>query len=346
MPTDPTLRPLTRETLAGDPAWLAHRYQPQGDMVGFRHVPRARRREVAFLTDSNLDGCGPLLGIKRESAGRGGGAPLHFILHSAFCCSTLLANALDVPGVATSLKEPVILNDLIGWRAQGADPARVAHVLETVLALLARPFEPGEAVIVKPSNVVTALVPAMLQLRPGARALLLHAPLPLFLASVARKGLEGRLWVRELAWKLRRDGLMDFGFGAEEEFRHTDLQVAALAWLAQHRLFARIAGHLGPARVKSLNSETLLARPAETMQALAAHLSLALDPEAARAIARGPAFTRHAKTGERFGAGARAARHEAAVEAHAEELRKVEAWAGAVASHAGVPMLLPAPLLA
>lgn len=314
-------------------------------MVGFRHVPRGRRREVPFLTDPNLEGCGPLHGLKRESVGRGAGAPLHFIFHSAFCCSTLLANALDVPGVATTLKEPVILNDLIGWRAQGADPARVAQVLDAVLALLARPFETGEAVIVKPSNVVTALMPAMLQLRPGARALLLHAPLPVFLASVARKGLEGRLWVRELAWKLRRDGLMDFGFSAEEEFRHTDLQVAALAWLAQHRLFARIAGHLGPGRVTSLDSETLLARPAEALVALAGHFALPLGREAARAIAAGPAFTRHAKTGERFEAGARAARHETAMAAHAEELEKVGAWAGAVASHAGVPLHLPAPLL-
>lgn len=338
---------FSAQAVARDPAWLAHRYQPEGDLIGFRHVPRARRRQVPFLTDANLEGCGPPGGLGREAAvaQAGGEAPLHFILHSAFCCSTLVANALDLPGTATSLKEPVILNDILGWRAQGAPPADVARVLDSALHLLARPFEPGEAVIVKPSNVVSALVPAMLQLRPQACALLLHAPLPVFLASVARKGLEGRLWVRELAWKLARDGLSDFGFTAEERFRHTDLQVAALAWLAQHRLFARISERLGPGRIKSLDSETLLARPAEAIAALASHFHLPMSKAQAGTIAEGTAFTRHAKTGAAFGAKDRAARHESASAANADELQKVDAWAGSVAAHAGVPLSLPAPLL-
>ena len=38
--------------------------------------------------------------------------PPQYIFHSAFAASTLLARALDVPGVAMGLKEPAILNEL------------------------------------------------------------------------------------------------------------------------------------------------------------------------------------------------------------------------------------------
>ena len=37
----------------------------------------------------------------------------HFIFHSAFCCSTLLARAFDIEGQSIGLKEPTILT----WRA-------------------------------------------------------------------------------------------------------------------------------------------------------------------------------------------------------------------------------------
>ncbi len=338
---------FSEAALAGDPAWLAHRYQPQGDLIGFRHVPRARRRQVPFLTDPNLQGCGPLSGLGRARALAllPASAPLHFIFHSAFCCSTLLANVLDLPGISTSLKEPVILNDILGWQARGADPARVGLVLESALQLLGRPFEPGEAVIVKPSNVVSALIPAMLQLRPDARALLLHAPLPVFLASVARKGLEGRLWVRELAWKFSRDRFSEFGFSEEERFRQTDLQVAALGWLAQQRLFAGLAQTLGVQRIKTLNSEELLARPADAIIRISAHFALPLTEEQARQLAGGPGFTRNAKTGATFDVSDRQALHEASLHAHADEIAKVEGWASAVADHADIPLSLPAPLL-
>ena len=61
--------------------------------------------------------------IRREEAARllGEQAPIHFIFHSAFCASTMLVRALDVPGSAMGISEPVILNDMVGWRRRGAE---------------------------------------------------------------------------------------------------------------------------------------------------------------------------------------------------------------------------------
>ncbi len=114
-------------------------------------------------------------------------------------------------------------------------------MLGDACTLLARPFAAGEAVVVKPSNLVNGFASAMLTLRPEARALLLHAPLRIFLGSVARKGMWGRVWVRDLLVKQIADGTQWPGMGMSEFLALTDLQAAAIGWLAQHAIFARIA---------------------------------------------------------------------------------------------------------
>ncbi|MGQ0661506.1 MAG: hypothetical protein ACT4N3_11640, partial [Sphingosinicella sp.] len=213
------------QRIAGDPDWLPHRYDAVGDAIQFVRAPREMHRAATFLTDEYLSGATTPEVVSRSEAMAEAppAAPVHFIFHSAYCCSTLLARAFDIEGVAMGLKEPQILNDLHGWRGRGGAPARIAEVLDGSLTLLARPFAPGEAVVIKPSNLVNAFAPAMLAMRPAARALLLYAPLRLYLGSIAKKGMWGRLWVRELFVKMARDGMLDYGFSPVEILGQTDL---------------------------------------------------------------------------------------------------------------------------
>ncbi|MGQ0588829.1 MAG: hypothetical protein ACT4N8_04755 [Sphingosinicella sp.] len=332
--------------IARDPAWLAHRYDPAGDKVHFVRAPRETHRAATFLIDEYLPETEkPFVADRRAAlAAAAPPAPIHFIFHSAYCCSTLLARAFDVEGVATTLKEPVILNDIQGWQSRGGEPARIAEGLDSALALLARPFAAGEQVIVKPSNLINPFAPAMLAMRPDARALLLYAPLRIYLGSIAKKGMWGRLWVRELFVKLGRSGLLDYGFSSEEILRQTDLQIAAIGWLGQHRLFGQLAER-HPDRVRTLDSETLLARPDGALHALSDLYGLALDEGAAARLAESDAFTRHSKGGEKFGAAERQAEQRDAAAVHAEEIDKVAVWAEAVAESAGQSLDLPAGLL-
>lgn len=330
-----------------DPAWLPHRYDAVGDRFQFVHCDRARHRASTFLTDEYLPGAGTptVVGRAAAVAAAPGAAPLGFIFHSAFCCSTLLVRALDRDGVAMGMSEPQVLNDIVGWRHRGpVEGARVAMVLDQALGLLGRPWGPGEAVVLKPSNLVNPLAPAMLGMRSEARALLLHAPLADFLGSIARKGLWGRLWVRELFVKLAREGSMDFGIKGEALLQLTDIQVAALCWLGQQRQFVQLAGRF-PDRVRTLDSERLMAAPAAALGALAEHLGLALDAAAIGEIVAGPAFTRNSKTGAAFSAADRAAERSAGLAAHADEVGKVSVWAQQVAEGAAIPLRLPVPLL-
>ena len=235
------------------------------------------------------------------------------------------------------LKEPLLLNDMVGWRRRGASARDVAEATDHALTLLAKPFGDGEAVIIKPSNIVNGMIRLIMALRPNANALLLYAPLPVFLTSVAKKGLDGRLWVRELFIGFRKDGLAErLGFDDEALFGQTDLQIAAAGWLAQQALFAELIDALG-IRVRSLDSETLLDRPADAVGALGRLYGLSLDRDEVAEIVAGP-FRRNSKTGEAFAHADRQTEYAEAATIHRDELEKVTRWAEAVAKAADIPL--------
>lgn len=331
------------ETLIGDAAWLAHRYDPVKDKVHFIHVTREQHRAAPFLIDEYLPSHDRPVPVSRSDAigAAADEAPIHFIFHSAYCCSTLLAQALDIEGVAFALKEPVILNDLSGWRRRGAEPAQLARALDSALTLLARPFTAGETVVVKPSNVINPFIPAMLAMRPAAHALFLYAPLRAYLGSIARKGMWGRLWVRELYVKLAHAGLLNYGFSAEESVRQTDLQIAAIGWLGQHRQFSGLCERF-PDRVRTLNSEVFLGRIEEGIDALTRLFGI--EVEASR-VASGEAFRKNSKGGGEYSVEDRHAAQKDAEALHSDEIDKVAQWAEAVAASSGQSLELPQPLL-
>ena len=329
------------------PDWLPHRYDAGHDAVHMITADRALRRSAPFLIDEHLPGAADPRVLRRIDvmAAAPKPAPVNFIFHSAYCCSTLLANAFDRAGASSAMKEPQILNDLVGWRQRGGDPKQLAVVLDNAMTLLARPFEPGERVVIKPSNVVNGIASAMLAMRPEAGCVLLYAPLPLFLASIADKGMWGRLWVRDLLVKQLKDNLVaDLGFEPHDHLLQTDLQAAAVGWLAQHRLFGQLAARW-PDRVRTLNSEELLDRPEEAMARIATLFGVPLEPVAIDEIVSG-VFRRDAKFGHEFSREDRIAQQRARGAVHAEEVEKVSAWASEVARNAGVDMTPPGDLFA
>lgn len=323
-------------SLTIDPMWLIHRYDEGNDTFHLVRVDRETRRRVPFLVDRELPFVEPVV------ANRGDvlkyvqpSTPIHFIFHSAFCCSTLLANALDRPRIATALKEPQLLADMTGWRLRGGDPRKIQQVLHESLLLLARPFEPEETVVVKPSNVVNGLAEAILTMRPSAKAILMSAPLPVFLASIARKGMEGRLWARDLLAKQLAEGSINLGFEPRDYLLQTDLQAAAVGWLAQKAMFAHLAARF-PDRVRTLDSEVIVERPRDVVRACARFFDLKANGDTVTAMVA-DAFNQNSKDGSAFASGQRAADHAAGEAKYAEELHKVAIWAKAVADAAHIP---------
>jgi hypothetical protein len=335
--------------IARDPNWLAHRYDPQHDAIHFLKLDRAGHRAATFVTDEYIPATAPKVVLRRDESvaeARKDAGPLHFIFHSGFCGSTLLARALDIEGVSMGLKEPVIFNDIVGWRRRGGEVRSVAQVLDDSLALLARPFSPGEAVIVKPSNILNAFAPAIMGMRPDTRAIFMYAPLKIFLGSVARKRLEGRLWVRKTFAGLAKDGVVNLGFDSDQYFGQTDLQIAAAGWLAQQDLFAKLIERFGHDRVQTLNSEAFVAAPRQALTSLNTLFALGMNPDQLADVTDGPAFSTHSKTGGTFGASDRAIDQTDGANIHREEIDQVAIWAEAVAIAAGIRLSLESTLLA
>lgn len=329
--------------IIADAEFLAHRYDPGHDALHFRRVTRDARTRVPFLTDLHLGEENAPVVVRRaecRAAMSGRAVPLHFLFHSAYCASTMLAQTLDQPGVAASLSEPVLLNDMVGWRRRGADPRTHARALDDALAILGRGFTPEEAVVIKPSNIFNPLARGALMLRPQAHAILLYAPLRAFLLSVARKGMWCRLWGRELLEGYLADGFVQLGFEARDYFRQSDLQIAAVGWLAQQHAFAALLDW-APERVASLDSEILTHEPVATVAAAMDHLGLAGDRAA---IAGHPALRRNSKSGAAFAPGERQRDLAMAEASYGDEIAQVFGWAEAVAAQAGIPMTLPGPL--
>ena len=339
-------------TALADPEWYAHRYVEDADAFRLIALARGEHAAMPFLTDEYLGTARAAQDIPAaDCLAELGHGRLQFLFHSAFCGSTLLTRALNRPGLAMGLSEPQVLNDLVGLRRRGAPAAAVARTADAALRLLGRAYGAGEAVVVKPSNLLNPLADLLLTLQPASQAILLYAPLETFLISVVRKGLHCRLWVRELLEGYLRQNFVGFGFTPDDYFRQSDLQVAAVGWLAQHRHFAALVAKYGAGRIATLDADRMTARPAEAVAAALRHYGLAanaatVNAATVNAIVTGPAFTQHSKSGAQFTPAQRTAEYAAAHAAYGGEIDMVVTWAQRVAETFGVAMEPPAALLA
>jgi hypothetical protein len=331
------------EDIVREPEWLPHRYQAADRSIIFLRLTKEDHRAATFLDDQYLQGkTGVRVPVDLLLAQAGAERAVHFIFHTAFCGSTLLARAFDQPGISFGLKEPRILIDLAVEARLGRLPP---SLLQLVVRLLARPFAPGEVVVVKPGNEANNLMEALLDCSPASRALLLSSSLEDFLLSVAKKGMWGRIWVRGLFGALRETERRDPGFSAAELFKQTDLQIAAMCWLMHRSQFQDVARGR-EARLRSMDSAALDVDPVgvvrQAMTLFGVDASRA-DDEAIRSN-----FKQHSKElGRDFSSEQRSREKSALRQAHAQEIEMVTRWAEQVAHAMRIPLSLPAaPLIA
>lgn len=327
--------------LISDPACLPHFYDPNADTLAFAHVPRPTRDRIVFLDPRFMEGVPitaptplsqlPLAELQRAQ-------PVHFIFHTALCCSTLLARALERPGIASSLREPAVLASFGDVWARATPSETHRRALGVVLDLLSRPLRARERQIVKVSNFANLLAPEVVNLRPASRLILLHSDLEDFLISIASKGTSVRGFGRAVFQKFHLRVPL---FHSPELPEESDLFLAAQGWLKQMALFSDVARRFGPGRVRTLNSASFLKRKAETLASVAEHFGLPADVDAWRGVAAGPLFARHAKSPARaFDHAARRAHHDRVRAAHADEIGSVLQRTQALAAEHGLPLSL------
>ncbi len=336
------------EALVRDPNWMPCAYDVRRNALNFAYLDRQGRAEAVFLDGryvrgARLSGYVPAsklpAGVIREVSG-----PLHFIFHTAFCCSTLLTRALDQPGFSMGLKEPSVFAGFARPRASGRVALGSIGALETTLNLLSRPLFGHETQVVKLNNVFTALIPQMMGLRPDAKAILLYSPLENFLRAVTRRGPEGRVYARELYQALSIVMPLDVTFTDEQLMLQTDMQIAAQAWMMQVACFRQLEMHY-PHRVRTLNSDSLIADPAAALAKLCEFLDIDLDAEARASIVNGPIFREHAKQPGVAFDGAAYTQQRQSAEGYGVEITRAVQWAAKLAQQTETPMTLGDTLL-
>jgi hypothetical protein len=329
--------------------WLPYWYKENDDALIFAHLPREAQRRAVFLDPRFLarapkSDLVPMTELPdseiREQAGK-----MHFIFHTAFCCSTLLTRALDIPGVSMGLKEPSVLVTFARHFGTGRRTPGGLSGLGITLDLLSRPLITGEAQIIKPANTVNHIIPTILHSRPDAKALVLYSSLEAFLLAIARRGLDGREFARQLysqcALAIPIENLTP-----EQLFMQTDLQIAARAWLMQTTFIAKVAKRFGPDRVRILSSDTMLANKTGALTRVARFFDLPLGAAQIAAIAHGPVFKEHSKhPALAFDTAAHEAQHDEAGARHFDEVNAVRAWARTLAYRTGAPLALTETLM-
>lgn len=341
------------KTLAADPAWLPHKMDIAKGAMRFARIDRQGLAREAFLdnrmsgsvagwADARIDD----IAHEADALPAPASQPV-FIFHTAFCCSTLMARALDAQGKALALKEPDILMDLANaYRmAKGPDARRtVDNAQRLVMRLLARPHEGSERVLIKPTNTANNLAPVVTKL--GARAVFLFGDLKGFLISVLKKGEACKAFVRKQYTIFALDDAGVGGIPERQALGLTDLQIAALVWRHQMELFTRILNAPGADHVRSLDFRVLLDRPVDALTAASEHLQLGVDAQTLKEVANGPVFQKNSKFGDQdYDAGARARDEAALMERYGEELAMIENWAMRLKLANDISPSLPKPLL-
>lgn len=319
--------------VADESEWLPHRIDEGRRRVQFQKFDRSATEGLGFLADKTgsdqlwLD-YEEVLDCEPEQGATA------FIFHSGFCRSTLLLHALRRPGRSRVLNEPEILNAIA--RQDRPDP----RLADSLVGLLAKPACKGETVLIKPSNFPNRLMAFLLEAKADAKAIIITNSLHEFLEAVARKGLQGRQWGRQVYHAAARYA------GKTQEFdKHipgmTDLQVAALGWLLMQNWFQspRLAPYRD--RIKIVHSACFNARRRDTIALAAQHLGLGFDAADIDAIMDGPVFQTDAKTGDDFKTkDARdAARYRSSV--LTEEIDKVQGWIEDLAVASGIAAPVP-----
>ncbi|MCK0129085.1 hypothetical protein [Erythrobacter sp. F6033] len=321
--------------IAANSDWIPHRVDWNTRQVEFLKIPSSKFVEPGFLADFQPAGSSDKAVISATDvmAMEADTGPLHFIFHTAFCRSTLLSKALNIQGVSVGMSEPGIFANLNGAGEQAAP------LVEPIMRLLARARSDARAVFVKPTNHSNRLIPQLLQSCPDAKAILMSNPLETFLESVARKGMHGRRWARNLLLEMQSYAGMDFGMDERELFCMSDMQAAGLAWFLNQNYFHALASSAFGPRLRVLDGDVFNKERAATIKSVLEFAGVGHQDTHVENAVNGPAFASHSKLGGGFD-GDPTATKAALSDTVSEEIAQVAQWVGMIIQQTGQPLPL------
>lgn len=178
-----------------------------------------------------------------------------WLFHTSFCCSTLLARALQDTPACMVYREPLVLRRLSDARDRGM---AVADWMQPTTRLLFRPWREDGAVVVKPTHAALNIAADLLAATPGSRAIALLSSLEDFLVSNIKKTPETHAKVPTLVERAVRAGSLRHRLSGREIDPPSLLAAVALQWVAQRELLVDIDERM-PGRLRFMDASQVLA---------------------------------------------------------------------------------------
>lgn len=291
----------TEPDVVHDPSWFVEDFDAAHNALAFVRADRKVVARQAFL-DHRWNRAGferhntPLASLALQMPQAVPPPAANVIWHTSFCCSTLIAELLNVPGRCLALREPLVLVSMADAKRAGrcGGPPVSPRLVDVVLRLLQRTAV-GERLVVKPSNFANNLIEDVARHAQG-RMLFLYADLESFLVSIEKGGDGLGKYVRRLFGNLMQDqDGPSLPWPVHEILLMSDLEIAALCWHLQIQQFDRAARTVGWRRVAALDCADFLADPPAVLTAIASFFDLGLSRQQITDIVDGPILKRHAK---------------------------------------------------
>jgi hypothetical protein len=342
------------DSLFGSPDWYLWDMDLQNQEGVFVRMDRASYQKSSFLDDRIQSASRERMRIslhKLWERYRELGLtpqPVRYIFHTAFCCSTLLSRALDIPGRTLVYREPSSLDGLSTYRrypqlAPGVNLDTWKVLLRMDQTLIARGYG-DEAVIVKPNDSCNNVIPDLLAQHPDNKAIVMHSDLESFLVATL-KSPERRSFVRQSLPRATADAASLPALHEAGIRPLADAEVSAFVWLTQIINLQQIMG-CEPARIRSLDAATLLKEPRPCLHAAASHFDLDISGEEVEQTIAGPVFQSYSKnTDVIYDAHTRARLRANAISTHGPEIEAGLRWADALRSATNWTWPLPTPLV-
>lgn len=245
-----------------------------------------------------------------------------WLFHTSFCCSTLLARALqEAPGCMV-YREPLVLRRLSDARDRGV---AVAHWLAPTTRLLFRPWRDDGAVVVKPTHAALNIGADLLAATPGSRAVALLSSLDDFLVSNIKKTPETHAKVPALVERAVGAGSLRHRLAGAAFEPPSLLAAVALQWAAQRELLVDIDERV-PGRLRFIDASQVLADLAGTARECLDWWGLHADDASLRARAAAVAGVNAKQTSATYSARQREDEAGQLSRMFARELAEARAW--------------------
>lgn len=218
--------------------------------------------------------------------------PVHYVLNTAFCCSTVAARYFELLPSFFVLKEPRLLSQLAVLPDRSLIPWDAT--LDLCVRLLSRTYEENQMVLIKPVDCCSVIGRLLLERNPFATVTYLITPLRDFLLSVLKSG-ERREWARTRLQYAFRDFCHCPALQGIDIEELTIPQCAAMVWLIHRYLCEQLLKSECRSRVLLLNGQHLVTASHASLRAMTSLCGLPLSQSQLSEVISHPSTKKYSK---------------------------------------------------